>query len=506
MNIILYAYAGASPLTPKNCGPVLMNSGDYIAACQSCMTDSHVVVTDDHETLIAQIKDLITATISPFLDDKSDCFTPLPRWLLEYMEEALLHHPNTKQPYSVPFAEAYAKVHKFADCSPSLEKMTWRLLTKNFCWITQPFGLILAKLIQPYEEQLPEYVKDSDAISRVLRDTVVPSGAFIITIDVVSLYPRIVHSLCYQILESHLNAHGCPYTDFALALCRLVLDNNYCQFNGDTLHQITGFATGVSLAKEVAQIYVHGVSYPTINAYDDLILIFKRFVDDYLLIFTGSKAQALQLISELQAIRLPDGTQFAITFEISDRHGVFLDIDMSKGRLWRLCGVLDTVTHVKPINPHLHVPPFSCAPRHQLRGMIRGEFIRNLKRCSSMQGYYSRLHCYREELSARGYPDNFLNNLFESAPLFERRDYFLSRSESAITADSSARPMVCALPYSHVLYACGIGQLIKSHAAILPSHLRRLRSLVAWRKATKFASVFRLPGSHHSTRNLSNRL
>jgi hypothetical protein len=133
--------------------------------------------------------------------------------------------------------------------------------------------------------------------------------------------------------------------------------------------------------------------------------------------------------------------------------------------------------------------------------MIRGEFIRNLKRCSSMQAYYSRLHTYREELAARGYPDTFLNNLFETAPLFKRRDYFLSRSESATVADSTARPLVCVLPYSHALYACGIGQLINSHAAHLPAHLRRLRSLVAWRKATKFASVFRLPGSHHATRN-----
>jgi hypothetical protein len=63
----------------KNCGPVLMNSADYTAACWSCMTDTHVRVTTDHETLIEQIRGLITETISPFLDENSDCFTPLPR-------------------------------------------------------------------------------------------------------------------------------------------------------------------------------------------------------------------------------------------------------------------------------------------------------------------------------------------------------------------------------------------------------------------------------------------
>jgi hypothetical protein len=111
----------------------------------------------------------------------------------------------------------------------------------------------------------------------------------------------------------------------------------------------------VSLAKEVAQIYVHGVSYPAITAWIDQLLIFKRFVDDILLVFTGSKEQALQLISELQTIKLPDGSLFAITFEISDCSGVFLDFDISKGRLWRLTGVSNRSTRTSTYR-HSHVP------------------------------------------------------------------------------------------------------------------------------------------------------
>eukprot|EP01047_Picozoa_sp_COSAG01_P079008 COSAG01_NODE_14819_length_1406_cov_3.107881_1_plen_192_part_00 len=177
----------------------------------------------------------------------------------------------------------------------------------------------------------------------------------------------------------------------------------------------------------------------TIDKYADEFLLFRRLVDDCLLIWTGTEAAANQMINDLKAIQLPNGTNFAITFDISNHCGTFLDIDMTKGAGWRSTGVLDTTTHVKPINPHLHVPPFTCAPRHQIRGFVRGEFIRNLKRCSCMEAYYGRLVQFRDELLRRGYPVPFVNNLFETAPHFDRRGYFLSRSEPATNAAEPAR-------------------------------------------------------------------
>eukprot|EP01047_Picozoa_sp_COSAG01_P079009 COSAG01_NODE_14819_length_1406_cov_3.107881_2_plen_83_part_00 len=63
----------------------------------------------------------------------------------------------------------------------------------------------------------------------------------------------------------------------------------------------------------------------------------------------------------------------------------------------------------------------------------------------------------------------------------------------------AARPFPLVLPYSNALHSLGIGAIINRHAlTLLPLHLCRDRKLCAWRRANKFAAIFRVPGSHTS--------
>jgi hypothetical protein len=73
----------------KSCGPVLMNSDDYCAACLSTLAGSHVRVHIDHDILISQVTETVEEALKPYLDATSPLYTPLPRWLLEFIESAL---------------------------------------------------------------------------------------------------------------------------------------------------------------------------------------------------------------------------------------------------------------------------------------------------------------------------------------------------------------------------------------------------------------------------------
>ena len=42
----------------------------------------------------------------------------------------------------------------------------------------------------------------------------VSEATYLITYDVVRLYPSILHELCYELLQQHLWANKCPYANF----------------------------------------------------------------------------------------------------------------------------------------------------------------------------------------------------------------------------------------------------------------------------------------------------
>ena len=82
----------------------------------------------------------------------------------------------------------------------------------------------------------------------------------LLTYDIVRLYPSIKHELCYALLEKHLQASGCRHTSFIVAALRIILNRNYCKFNGQTWRQRIGFATGISCGVEVANLFIYALT------------------------------------------------------------------------------------------------------------------------------------------------------------------------------------------------------------------------------------------------------
>ena len=89
---------------------------------------------------------------------------------------------------------------------------------------------------------------------------------------------------------------------------------------------------------------------------------------------------------------------------------------------------MDTATFAKNINAYLCIAFNSCVPKSVKRSFITAEIQRHLRRCSAAEDYYNELCKFYNRLRARGYPQQFLQPLFEHAPQHSRRSSFLFKT------------------------------------------------------------------------------
>ena len=127
-----------------------------------------------------------------------------------------------------------------------------------------------------------------------------------------------------------------------------------------------------------------------------------------------------------------------------------LDLLLIKDDAWRHTGLISTACYQKPVNRYLYLPFLTEMPRHVLEGVIRGEIIRYVKRCSAITPFLEMLRLFWTRLSVRGYPAHFLFETFRSAADYTQRVALLAKP--AHSAAGSTRSQVLILTFSRSLH------------------------------------------------------
>jgi hypothetical protein len=117
--------------------------------------------------------------------------------------------------------------------------------------------------------------------------------------DVVALYPSIRLEQGMTALRWFMDCHtdfNPTLKDLCLKLAHFVLTNNYveCKELNDAMYQqVVGTAMGTSFSVVYAVIFMIWLETPIIEAerFRSCIQLYKRFIDDLFLIWTGSAAQ-----------------------------------------------------------------------------------------------------------------------------------------------------------------------------------------------------------------------
>ena len=188
-------------------------------------------------------------------------------------------------------------------------------------------------------------------------------------------------------------------------LCKFYCDDLYKQ-----VLQINKYrnppAMGTKMAPSYANLFMDRFERAFLAQEPIQPLIWKRYIDDILCIWTGSRSELDDFLDRLNKAH----RTLKFTWSISDERIEFLDLNLFKGGRFNATNKLDMSTHFKKTNTfqYLH---FSSSG--VFKGLVKGEAIRFLRSNTDAHTYYSTLHKFREHLLLRNYPRDFIDRLLD---------------------------------------------------------------------------------------------
>jgi hypothetical protein len=285
--------------------------------------------------------------------------------------------------------------------------------------------------------------------------------------DVNALYPSIKLNSGMTALRWFMDTHTSldqTLKDMCLKLAHFVLTNNYVEcedLDGAIYHQLVGTAMGTSFSVVYAIIFMIWLETPIIDRFRLWIQLYKRFIDDLFLIWTGTVAALcefrLALATADENISL-DWTGYSSQQSAMDPAVVkatshatvhFLDLDMSLEHGSDCLGA-DTTFRVtfrpyrKPGNAYAYIPFNSFHGRHVFRGWILAELLRLLTHSSKLEYWLEEGMNFYHLLSARGYPRWYLRAVFQEVT-WQRRAQVLQRKRKSSSFLETYRACVLTL-------------------------------------------------------------
>jgi hypothetical protein len=250
----------------------------------------------------------------------------------------------------------------------------------------------------------------NDQISGV---TLSLDGVAIVSMDVESMYKNMSEDLatgaCKEFIDSDIfqkdgNTVSRNSILTALDLC---LKNNYFSFNDKIYKQISGVGTGVKLAPTYACLGLGSFEKTVFNSSQELlkkIVLWKRFIDDVLMLFRGTKLECENLVEWLNSL-LPGVVKFK--YEFSHDKIEFLDLEISIEN-----GFLKTNLFVKPTNKQLYLDFNSSHPLPCKESIPYSQALRVVERCSNQEDRDAQLCNLKTKFEDRNYPTSLIDEKF----------------------------------------------------------------------------------------------
>ena len=189
---------------------------------------------------------------------------------------------------------------------------------------------------------------------------------------------------------------GVPY----IYINNKIIKNNFFSFNKKIYQQVGGVGTGVKLAPPYACLGMgkfEKEAFKKENCLLDRVKLWKRFIDDILMLFEGSNEECDDFVSWLNSL-YPGVIKFKHEFSTENEEFLDLRIILENGRI-------ETNLYIKPSNLQLYLDYFSNHPQPCKEGLVYGQALRIMERCSKPEWGNQHLENLRKKLKERNYPD-----------------------------------------------------------------------------------------------------
>ena len=187
-------------------------------------------------------------------------------------------------------ARAYAlvKIHK--------ENNPIRIIVSAIGSPTYSFDKSLSILFNKHFPRPKSTIKNSTELKEIIDKIIVPDGFELVSFDVVSLFTNIPTDLILHAIENRWkylnNKINLSKIEFLDGI-KLLLDSTFLQFNNKYYKQIMGVPMGICTSPWFADIALELLETSCLKNYSKDVLLFKRYVDDYLLIVKKDKIEEI---------------------------------------------------------------------------------------------------------------------------------------------------------------------------------------------------------------------
>ena len=273
---------------------------------------------------------------------------------------------------------------------------------------TELISAITDYSLQPILQETQTYLKNTGQVLSLLWQQEINEGSFLVTIDVVGLYPSIPHEEDIKIVskqvQEHYNNKG--LTDMIRDFLTHILKDNVFQFNNKYYRQIHGTAMGTKAAPTYACLYMWDFEIDFFNKArisKPKPTLWYRYIDDIIMIWDNSYDELMDFLEELNHFN----PHIKFTWTFSQTQVTFLDLDLNKIKIdetW----MISTRTHTKSTNAHQYVMRNSCHPQGTFKGIVLGETTRYRRNTTFPEVADSDVANLLKKFDQRGYKDKEL--------------------------------------------------------------------------------------------------
>ncbi|CAN2391269.1 hypothetical protein PRIEUP_LOCUS1308, partial [Pristimantis euphronides] len=311
------------------------------------------------------------------------------------------------------------KIHK------NLENPPGRPIISGIGSLTANISSYLDTFLQRFVIALPSYLRDTGHLLNILKDQEWKENYLWASLDVKSLYSNIDHGLGIEAVKNFLR--GDPLMpirqqDFLLDLLRFVLTHNYFSFEDMIFLQTKGTAMGAKCAPSYANLFMGAFEeFFNINGRSNTVL-YKRYIDDLLLIWRGSHDSLKSLVFELNQNNW--GLEFTST--IHESNIVFLDLDIS------ICNnTIITKTFFKKTDTNSFLD-FRSSHQHAWKTNVPFGQIKRIRRnCTMDKDFTAQVGVLQKRFLDRKYPRGLLTNALQSVNNLSQNDCLVPKVHNA---------------------------------------------------------------------------
>lgn len=204
-----------------------------------------------------------------------------------------------RQKSMAPYFYTLPKVHKVTRPPPG------QPIVSGIDSVLEPLSQFCDFFLRPIVQRMPAYLKDTREVLNLINNMDFdPDREILIGLDIESLYTNIPQLETLRVIENILFAEEWEYQtprSVVLCLAELALTRNFFQYKDTIYLQCHGTSMGSSFAPSLASPYVSHFEnenvYSETNPFLDHIRVWKRYIDDVLLIWRGDRTTAERFLT-----------------------------------------------------------------------------------------------------------------------------------------------------------------------------------------------------------------